>query len=701
MFRASPRWHKYFLSDCPLTQALGRSATSATISIDFLAAALATAQNYTNSFLSTSSKREVAQPFTQACDEFFSDELFQLNDTFPAREAALLACAHLLRYPQAQGQLLLTKRAVDADHFVNDRLVVYLQCLVLANAATNGDVVSDVQAAAATDLLMIPWEPDVDADTAVPSVWSLLGVVSSNVSDAYFPLWFAEMVLARTRYWQRLMTKLHILRRQRRWEEAYNLVSGLHDISSLNQPASNLLESFPERAIWASWRPNLHRLRLWSAKRRIIEPHLQHLGSILDLEGPDTTGNTLPTLTHSTTTSFHGTTLPSPSFLDQLLLIFDQTLSHSSDALSLYLTLTSSSTTPLTLSRLTTALALPSASIETLNNFLHQLANPTPSQPSTRRDETLTASQLSACAAVLPLLRTNLTLQSPFGHHLDLSGRLFDILRNAQIIFNGRIADPRKDASTFAVGIAALGKEMADAAWLRTSWVEGYLTMLRGIPTVARVKGLMSTLVRVRKADDRSKEKQIVEALKISVGGVKPEAGASLAGAVHVEEPHPIMVAELDADRTALREMLTKVPRLSAKLAAECVRQAGRESDLFVRELASLLEGGDTDQTCCNVAEILGMRGTAGECWKALLLHMMKVRPRGILERRAGDRNVSSAAWGRWLESLRRVFGERELEVCLGGLGFTGEAIRSFSARKMGVGRMDSTSTVSTTGSYR
>ncbi|KAK0617590.1 hypothetical protein B0T14DRAFT_525509 [Immersiella caudata] len=227
----------------------------------------------------------------------------------------------------------------------------------------------------------------------------------------------------------------------------------------------------------------------------------------------------------------------------------------------------------------------------------------------------------------------------------------------------------------------------------------------------------MAELERVRKGgEERGRERQIVEVLRVCVGGVKPVhagvggsgsgsgsgvVGGSGVATVHVDDIDPIMLAKLDADRTALREALTKVPRLSAKLAAECVKQAGRESDLFVTELTDLLRGGDTDQTCCNVAEMLGMRGAVKGCWRALLLHMMKVRPRGMLERRAGNRNVSGVAWGNWLKSLRRVFGERELEESLEGLGFTEAAIRSWTARKLGVGRMDSTSTTSSTGSYR
>src|SRR5687768_9899800 len=108
MFRTSSRWYKYFLSECPLTKALdskrSESAT-ATFSVHSFTAALTAAHNYTNRFLSISNNRQIATPSTEACDEFFATELSQLNNTFPAREAALLACIHLLSYSQARGQL--------------------------------------------------------------------------------------------------------------------------------------------------------------------------------------------------------------------------------------------------------------------------------------------------------------------------------------------------------------------------------------------------------------------------------------------------------------------------------------------------------------------------------------------------------------------------------------------------------------------
>lgn len=203
MFGTAPRWHKHFTtSDCPLvkafeTCALSSPSSSLAPASDPFATPLATAQNFTNSFLSldrnTSStcrrgSQQPQQPFTHSCDEFFAGELSQLDNTFPAREAALVACVHLLRREQAHGQLLLTKRAVHADDLVRDRLAVYLRCLVLAHGATGGDVVSDAEATAARDLLSVHMHAPSsgsDAEERIPPVWSLLSVVSNDVVRAY------------------------------------------------------------------------------------------------------------------------------------------------------------------------------------------------------------------------------------------------------------------------------------------------------------------------------------------------------------------------------------------------------------------------------------------------------------------------------------------------------------------------------------
>lgn len=690
------------------------------------------------------------QPFTQACDEFFAGELSQLDNTFPAREAALVACVHLLRREQAHGQLLLTKRAVHADDLVRDRLAVYLRCLVLAHGATGGDVVSDAEATAAGDLLSVHMHAPSsgsDAEERIPPVWSLLSVVSNDVVRAYFPLWLVRMVLARSRYWQRLDTRLQTLRKQCRLQEAYCLVQGLCQVEELSPPARILLESFPERALWASWRPDVGRIGLWHDKREMMEPYIGHLREILTLEGPDTTGHMLPTLRHACNGSILDSRLPSPHdrgcILDHLLLALDRTLTLDASAIDLFVALCVDEKPPtwLSLEQLAAALSLNSPDATTkLLALVRQLLLPTtpptlkdsklPGQANDvipRKVESRAYNQLAACADALPLLSSNPAVQSLFGFPLDLDHRLFDILANAQVILNVRLHDLAKDPCPFALGIQRLGHAMAESAWLRPCWRAEYHAMLLRMPPRAHVQTLCAELARVRRTTgprqhqgaasmsdaDAARARAIVETLRQTVGGAKPPPLASpgptktptntppaITTTIRPEDIDPILSTPLsDPDLTALRDAFLRVAALDLAIAASCVRRARHESDLLVRELTEVLVAAAAadDQACCNVAALLGVRAAQGyavaECWRRLLLHMMRARPRGLLERRTDDVRVSPAAWRGWVENLRRVLGERCLDRCGGGMGITEEGIRDCARRKLGVEGMDWEST--------
>src|SRR6516164_1962284 len=45
-------------------------------------------------------KRPPIRPHTEACDNLLAFELKQLENTFPAREVAVVSCLHVLRYEQ-------------------------------------------------------------------------------------------------------------------------------------------------------------------------------------------------------------------------------------------------------------------------------------------------------------------------------------------------------------------------------------------------------------------------------------------------------------------------------------------------------------------------------------------------------------------------------------------------------------------------
>lgn len=184
---------------------------------------------------------------------------------------------------------------------------------------------------------------------------------------------------------------------------------------------------------------------------------------------------------------------------------------------------------------------------------------------------------------------------------------------------------------------------------------------------------------------------------------------------------------DLGHDHTLFRDQVLVPLRATAPdLASACLRQARREPRSLVCRLLALLPGGggDGDMVCVNVAAFLGPRTAATastassspssptspllpsplpsparrvhDVWLALLLHLMRARPRGLLDRCAAA--LPGRQWAAWVRNLRALYGAAFLDPD-GGLGITEDAIRAWDARlraRRGVGRSVSARTHAT-----
>lgn len=104
----------------------------------------------------------------------------------------------------------------------------------------------------------------------------------------------------------------------------------------------------------------------------------------------------------------------------------------------------------------------------------------------------------------------------------------------------------------------------------------------------------------------------------------------------------------------------------------------------------------------CSSTSSSSFPSSVHECWRSLLLHAMRRRPPGMLERCAAQL-VTTATWAAWLKDLRRLFGERHLEREGGGgggdggggvPGFTHEMMEELTAAKSELRRAGSTTTM-------
>lgn len=108
---------------------------------------------------------------------------------------------------------------------------------------------------------------------------------------------FVRKALQYVCYKENIDRDLKQLTKACKWSSAFQLVSGLRQLGDLEMPAGLLQEVFPHVSIWASWVPDSSIIQLWDEP--ILDPYREALADIFDLEGPDTSGNLLSTLRHS------------------------------------------------------------------------------------------------------------------------------------------------------------------------------------------------------------------------------------------------------------------------------------------------------------------------------------------------------------------------------------------------------------------
>ncbi|KAK1749849.1 hypothetical protein QBC47DRAFT_439960 [Echria macrotheca] len=239
-------------------------------------------------------------------------------------ESAILACLHLLSHPQARGQILSIKPdAADRDVFFEARLDVYLQLIIHSRRANPG-VCSEDEITAAKELLDVLKGRSKD----FPSILGLLRAVGHGTCQEALPVSLIERVLKLSHYQANLTRELDSLRRARHWFDAYKLVCGLRDIVSLPMADRLLVDMFPDYPMWAAWRPDFRRILSWESPN--ISPYRSRLGPVLDLEGPDTTGQQRGTLRMSSPGAFAHLVMPAGSedrdVLDRLLEMLDSCL---------------------------------------------------------------------------------------------------------------------------------------------------------------------------------------------------------------------------------------------------------------------------------------------------------------------------------------------------------------------------------------
>jgi len=299
-------------------------------------------------------------PQSDECDILFANELLSVKGELGIHESAILACLHLLscmispppdgskgrgkrtdnpplQDHQGRGQILtLRPDPKRPDLFFERRLDVYLQCVILSRRA-NPELCSEEERSAAEDLLGVVQGRAKD----FPSILRLLEAVGNETCEAVLPLSLVKKALKTNHYQENLTRELSALKAARQWFDAYKLVYSLRKMVGLPRTDQMLREIFPDYPMWAAWRPDPKRLMSWESPN--LASYRSRLFPVLDLEGPDITGQQRGTLRMSSPGAFMGLSEPARSadrhLLDRLLDNLDASLAVGPETVDLLVAL--------------------------------------------------------------------------------------------------------------------------------------------------------------------------------------------------------------------------------------------------------------------------------------------------------------------------------------------------------------------------
>ncbi|KAM5343199.1 hypothetical protein ACJ41O_014165 [Fusarium nematophilum] len=662
---------------------------------------LSEVRTLTNNLFKTRFNRSI-QPKTEDGDVLLIQKLAPLRNTIFAHEAGVLACLHAFSDNQVYGQLLAAcERCSSRGPLFFRQAKAYLQFLlvaydILVHDNRGGFFHEDLPATAKTLLDVVRLD---GSEESFPSVIGALQVVGKKSCEEFLPQTLVRMMLSHANYKARLQNKLEELYRAQKWHSAYQLVHGLRELSQATALEPLLEDAFPYRAIWTPWTPDRDRIRSWECQ--LSEQDRKALATVMGLEGPDTTGHQRHVLRYSFShllgqnvdriPTVHGRRI-----MDHFFDVLDRAIARGPDAVSLFRTICVEprAVSWQALARAELALGMNSPSDIRALSIL--VSNTSHTADLSERVQDFT----TALAAFTSTPR----LQNTFAKSRDIAYRGYLLFVGAAKYLGGQLTK-RQASERMAKTIGGLGRALASATWLHKHWQDRFIEDLRRIPSDVSISAVFRNLKTVPR-----EQYEVHSALltsRLCLGGGPDPSSASSAHTSILEVPAWSM--ELDRERSQLRDALFREMQegLSPEEAVACIKQSEKEHDLFIRELLRnhfWTEDGNTDMACVHLAGFLSRQCAVSrnakppeECWRQLLMHKMRRRPPGLLERCA-DALTLSTTWSDWVHQLRWLYGEQHYDP-EGGLGFTREKFNAVTARKLGIGRSVSRSTHSTGGS--
>ncbi|KAI3339483.1 hypothetical protein F4824DRAFT_487867 [Ustulina deusta] len=613
--------------------------------------------------------RGIKQDDWQKIDKFLSDRLDQFKNELYAHEVAIVACCHVMSNERVRGQLISTRPLDELSQHIQWKLKSWIQCIFQCQRARSS-LFTKVERAAIIQLLhaVVP-----AGSTRFQPIWKLLCAIGDGRVQELFPIAFVKKVLVYSDYWSRLSSELEALRSFKRW---WTLVKGMRRAADSPQIQELLRQRLNNYSMWASWNPNIELINEWESP--VLSNCRQQLAIILDLEGPDTTGGQHGTLRGACL--YHD-----DSVQNRALQAASWAINIGKEGVNCLVEFCTSieGLSEQSVVLLESILELDTPEKITEAGILFRFSREYMQIPSV-------SSRIPLLVSVLYAVQASHKLQQLLGE--ELMGRLHETLRDAQIKCYDQLqkGDP---SNRVAFGIIKLARALISANWLTQYGSTEYNEMLSQIPSEGEVS---RRLDRISRTEGRERQDDVEFLIEKLCAGPRASATAQSKLAEDVQLEDPVWTVPMDVDRERLRNILAGMEYVDRATATACVKRAQDEEDSFIQSLNTMI-GVNTDQVCVNLARYLGRFATKpsnlDQCWKSLLLGMMRAKPNGLLDRLGED--LSLPSWQTWLNCLQHIFGESYLDP-EGQLGFTKAKIRQWQLRKISLGRNDSGASTAT-----
>ncbi|KAI1737447.1 hypothetical protein F4680DRAFT_450991 [Xylaria scruposa] len=592
--------------------------------------------------------RGIEQHELKKIDRCLSDEIGQLKNRLHTQEVAIIACCHVMSYDRVREQLISIRPPNELSQHIQWKVKAWIQCLFHCYKVRS-NLFTKVERAAMIQLLHVV----VPAGSkSFQPIWKLLRAVGDGRVQELFPITFVKTALVYSEYWIKLNNELKALQNSRRWSDAMGSCEG-------------------DYSMWASWSPDVELINELNSP--VLPSYGQQLGLILDLEGPDTTGGQHGTLRGAWVSPDDSVQSRALKAASRAICLFgEEGVRCLADFCSSVNGLTEQN-----IGLLESILELGVPNMITEAGIFFRFSRDYASRSSVN-------SRISTLVSLLHSIQASQRLQQLFG--TELANCSYETLKDAQEKCYMELQE-RYPNNRIAFGIIRLARALISAKWLTHSWTTEYNQMLQQIPSKGDILMIFERMSHTEGGERQRDMEFLAEKL---CAGPQASTAAHSESLDDVQPEDPVWTFPMDIDRERLRHTLARVEWADKATKTACIKRAEDEEDGFVQSLNNIISD-NTDQVCVNLARFLGRLaikfGSLGQCWKALLLSMMRAKPKGLLDR-LGE-SLSFESWQDWLNCLQHIFGEGHLDP-EGQLGFTKRAIREWQMRKISLRRTDS-----------